>query len=67
MPSVIPRWQRGIERLKQHRARQLYDPELEAYRWMTEEYRVSIFAQELGTAVPASEKRLDQQWLKVAE
>ncbi|MEK6259499.1 MAG: ATP-dependent RNA helicase HrpA [Planctomycetota bacterium] len=67
LPSVVPRWQRGIERLKQHRARQLYDPELEAYRWMTEEYRVSIFAQELGTAVPASEKRLDQQWSKVAE
>ena len=67
LPSVVPRWQRGIERLKQHRARQLYDPELEAYRWMTEEYRVSIFAQELGTAVPSSEKRLDQQWAKVAE
>ena len=67
LPSVIPRWQHGIERLKQHRARQLYDPELEVYRWMTEEYRVSIFAQELGTAVPASEKRLDQQWSKVAE
>ena len=36
LPSVVPRCQRGIERLKQHRERQLYDPELEAYRWMTE-------------------------------
>lgn len=30
----------------------------EAFRWMLEEFRVSIFAQELGTAQPASEKRL---------
>jgi len=65
--SVVPRWSRGIERLKQHRERHVYDPELETYRWMTEEFRVSLFAQELGTAVPVSEKRLDQQWLRVAE
>ncbi|MBS0201638.1 MAG: ATP-dependent RNA helicase HrpA [Planctomycetes bacterium] len=67
MALVAPRWQRGIERLKQHRDRHVYDPELEAYRWMTEEFRVSLFAQELGTAVAVSEKRLDQQWLKVSE
>jgi len=30
----------------------------EAFRWLLEEYRVSIFAQELGTAVPVSPKRL---------
>ena len=67
MALIVPRWQRGIERLKQHRERHAYDPELEAYRWMTEEFRVSLFAQELGTAVAVSEKRLDQQWLKVSE
>jgi ATP-dependent helicase HrpA len=67
LTMVVPRWGRGIERLKQHRERHLYDPELETYRWMTEEYRVSLFAQELGTAVPVSEKRLDQQWLRVAD
>lgn len=31
------------------------------FRWMVEEYKVSIFAQELGTAVPVSPKRMDQQ------
>ncbi len=67
LPAVVPRWQRGIERMKQHRERHLYDPELETYRWMTEEFRVSLFAQELGTAVPVSEKRLDQQWARVAD
>jgi len=31
----------------------------ETFRWMLEEYRVSIFAQELGTAQPVSPKRLE--------
>ena len=30
----------------------------ETFRWLLEEYRVSLFAQELGTAQPVSEKRL---------
>ena len=29
--------------------------------WLVEEFKVSLFAQELGTAVPVSAKRLDQQ------
>jgi ATP-dependent helicase HrpA len=33
----------------------------EAFRWMIEEFKVSLFAQELGTAMPVSPKRLDQQ------
>jgi len=35
--------------------------EIEAFRWMVEEYKVSLFAQELGTAVPVSPLRLDRQ------
>jgi ATP-dependent helicase HrpA len=35
--------------------------QIEAFRWMMEEFKVSLFAQELGTAVPVSPKRLDQQ------
>ena len=31
------------------------------YRWMLEESRVSVFAQELGTAHPISPKRLDKK------
>ena len=38
--------------------------EVQTYRWMVEEYRVSIFAQSLGTKVPVSAKRLEKQWLK---
>lgn len=36
-------------------------PALERLRWMIEEYRVSLFAQPLGTAEPVSPKRLDRQ------
>ena len=34
---------------------------LEVFRWMIEEFKVSLFAQELGTAFPVSPPRLDQQ------
>ena len=33
----------------------------EMYRWMVEEYRVSLFAQELRTVIPVSAKRLQEQ------
>jgi ATP-dependent helicase HrpA len=32
---------------------------------MVEEFRISLFAQELGTSAPASAKRLDAQWQRV--
>lgn len=35
----------------------------ETFRWMLEEFRVSVFAQELGTAQPVSQKRLDAMWV----
>ena len=41
------------------------DEELTYYRWMLEEYRVSRFAQPLGTAFSVSDKRLEKQWAKV--
>ncbi|MBW1944460.1 MAG: DUF3418 domain-containing protein, partial [Deltaproteobacteria bacterium] len=33
---------------------------IEAFHWMIEEYKVSLFAQELKTAVPVSKKRIDK-------
>ena len=35
--------------------------QLEELRWMVEEWRVSVFAQELGTVMPVSPKRLDRK------
>ncbi len=35
---------------------------LDAFRWMLEEYRISLFAQSLGTSMPVSDKRLAREW-----
>lgn len=37
------------------------------YRQMIEEYRVSIYAPELGTTFPVSEKRLKKKWQEVED
>ncbi|MEZ5492098.1 MAG: ATP-dependent RNA helicase HrpA [Gammaproteobacteria bacterium] len=37
-------------------------PELASIRWMIEEFRVSLFAQQLRTRMPVSSKRLDKLW-----
>ncbi len=36
-------------------------PQIEDLRWMMEELRVSVFAQELGTAYPVSPKRVNEK------
>jgi ATP-dependent helicase HrpA len=38
---------------------------LEEYRWLLEELRVSLFAQELRTPQPVSSKRLDKAWSQI--
>ena len=58
-------WEQCKRQLNQNAERGLDDPELEQFRWMLEEYRVSLFAQELKTALPVSVKRLEEQWKKV--
>jgi ATP-dependent helicase HrpA len=37
------------------------------FRWMLEELRVSLFAQELKTPQPVSVKRLEKAWLQLAQ
>src|SRR5262249_29165024 len=64
--QVVPRWQAYQTRADEHRQRGIDDPEMLYYRWMIEELRVSLFAQELGTSIPVSPQRLDKQWVKVA-
>ncbi len=55
------RWQRRLSELK-GRA----DPRLEEFRWLLEELRVSLFAQELRTPQPVSVKRLDRVWQQLS-
>jgi ATP-dependent helicase HrpA len=38
------------------------DPQVEQFRWLLEELRVGLYAQELRTPVPVSVKRLQKQW-----
>lgn len=53
------------ERVKEHVRQQRVDPMLSHYRWMLEEFRVSLFAQKLGTAIKVSGAQLDQHWERV--
>jgi ATP-dependent helicase HrpA len=58
-------WSQYQARLNKHGQEGKRDPQLAAYRWLLEEYRVSLFAQQLGTKVPVSDKRLSKQWSAV--
>ena len=49
-------------RLARQRQEGRVDPELMHYRWLVEEFRVSLFAQELKTVAPVSAKRLKTLW-----
>ncbi|MGN0918378.1 MAG: ATP-dependent RNA helicase HrpA [Oxalobacter sp.] len=42
-------------------------PRLQEYRWMLEELRVSLFAQELRTPFPVSIKRLQKVWQTIQQ
>ncbi|HEX8741122.1 MAG TPA: DUF3418 domain-containing protein, partial [Casimicrobiaceae bacterium] len=55
-------WARYAERAAAERRGRGVSRELEAFRWMIEELRVSLFAQELRTPVPVSFKRIERAW-----
>ncbi len=63
--QIALRWQAFKQRTLEHKKRGIEDPELPLFRWMIEELRVSLFAQELGASMPISPQRLDKQWAKV--
>jgi ATP-dependent helicase HrpA len=37
------------------------------FLWLVEEYRISLFAQQLKTRVPVSAKRLDKRWAELSD
>jgi ATP-dependent helicase HrpA len=53
--QVVSPWQRAQ---KDRRG----DPKMTEFRWLLEELRVSLFAQELRTPMPVSVKRLQKVW-----
>jgi len=57
MAPLLTQYQRAAAALKGAR-----DAQLDDFRWMLEELRVALFAQELRTPMPVSVKRLQKAW-----
>jgi ATP-dependent helicase HrpA len=55
-------WQTYQAKLVADRARGIRDPRLDDLRWMLEELRVSLWAQQLKTPYPVSFKRIEKYW-----
>ena len=63
----LPREQAQLEKVLQFEQRlaalgEVSGSEVNAFQWLLQEYRVSLFAQPVGTRVPVSEKRLERAW-----
>jgi ATP-dependent helicase HrpA len=59
MAELNARWS---QRQAQAEAQGQADPRLEEIRWLLEELRISLFAQEIKTAQPVSVKRILRRW-----
>jgi ATP-dependent helicase HrpA len=60
LAQLLLHWHREL--VRQQRAGGAPDGQLEQFRWLLEELRVQLFAQELRTPVPVSVKRLQKMW-----
>lgn len=64
--QVVRPLQRQLDdMMRRHAQRGIIDPALAEYRWMLEEFRISVFAQEIKTVVPVSAQKLDAVWKRV--
>ena len=61
-PVVAGLWAQYEARAEAARKSSRRDPKLEEFRWLVEELRISLFAQELRTPFPVSAKRLQKFW-----
>ena len=59
---VSPYWERYREAILGKGPKIANRDALAEFRWMVEEFRVSVFAPEVRAAIPVSEKRLDAKW-----
>jgi len=60
--EIAPWWKKFQEYLSGNRNA---DGQLMEIRWMLEEWRVSLFAQELKAAIPVSAQRIEKSWAKI--
>ena len=59
---VAPYWEQYREAILGKGPKIANRDALAEFRWMVEEFRVSVFAPEVRAAIPVSEKRLDAKW-----
>ncbi|MCB1763402.1 MAG: DUF3418 domain-containing protein, partial [Gammaproteobacteria bacterium] len=59
MQEAYQLWQ---QREEKYRLEGKLDERIEELRWSFEELRISLFAQELGTAYPVSLQRIQKRW-----
>jgi len=63
--EFAPLWRAYLDLAKRGKELGLDPAKIDEYRWMLEELRVSLFAQELRTVAPVSVKRLQDLWAAV--
>ncbi|WP_227459248.1 ATP-dependent RNA helicase HrpA [Cupriavidus pauculus] len=61
MSPLVQQWQRAEKQIRAQ-GRGATDARLDEFRWMLEELRIALFAQELRTPQPMSVKRLQKVW-----
>ncbi|MDR3299418.1 MAG: ATP-dependent RNA helicase HrpA [Candidatus Accumulibacter sp.] len=62
LADYAPLWTNYERRARLLAKQGVADPRLEQFRWLLEELRVQLFAQELRTPAPVSVKRLQKMW-----
>ncbi|MCK5829552.1 MAG: ATP-dependent RNA helicase HrpA [Methylococcales bacterium] len=55
-------WKRYWGEVEKKSQKEIVEPENDKFRWDLEEFRISLFAQQIKTAYPISSKRLDKAW-----
>ena len=60
--DLAPLLHNYLRKVQEHAKARVNDARLEEFRWLLEELRVSLFAQELKTPMPVSVKRLQKAW-----
>lgn len=62
MTTLRPFQRQYDDAVRAHARRGIVDPALADYRWLLEELRISLFAQDIKTAVSVSPRRLEEAW-----
>jgi ATP-dependent helicase HrpA len=65
LAELRPLDQRLVRRLAELKG--THDPRTDEFRWLLEELRISLFAQELRTPQPVSVKRLEKVWAQMGQ